>query len=93
MSMLSMKSSVSNALLKRRPLGTESIGLLAAVMRPRICPVPGVSISNGLDWSLDGRTMYYIDTPLRSVDVFDFDFPVEFLRDLDVALVRRRQDV
>jgi sugar lactone lactonase YvrE len=35
--------------------------------------VPGVTISNGLDWSLDGRTMYYIDTRTRRVDQFDFD--------------------
>jgi sugar lactone lactonase YvrE len=35
--------------------------------------VPGVTISNGLDWSLDGRTMYYIDTRTRRVDRFDFD--------------------
>jgi sugar lactone lactonase YvrE len=33
----------------------------------------GVSISNGLDWSDDGRLMYYVDTPTRSIDVFDFD--------------------
>ena len=40
----------------------------------RVTPmVPGVSISNGLDWSLDGRTMYYIDTPTRRVDRFAFD--------------------
>jgi sugar lactone lactonase YvrE len=32
-----------------------------------------VTISNGLDWSLDGRTMYFIDTPLRQVDAFTFD--------------------
>ena len=32
-----------------------------------------VSISNGLDWSLDGRLMYYVDTPTQSIDVFDFD--------------------
>jgi sugar lactone lactonase YvrE len=35
--------------------------------------VPRVSISNGLDWSLDGRTMYYIDTPTLRVDQFAFD--------------------
>lgn len=33
----------------------------------------GVTISNGMDWSADGTRMYYIDTPKRTVDVFDFD--------------------
>ena len=32
-----------------------------------------VSISNGLDWSDDGRTMYFVDSPTQSVDVFDFE--------------------
>lgn len=33
----------------------------------------GVTISNGLDWTADGTRMYYIDTPRRTIDVFDFD--------------------
>ncbi len=33
----------------------------------------GVTISNGLDWSLGGRTMYYIDSTTQYVDAFDFD--------------------
>ena len=33
----------------------------------------GVHISNGIDWSPDGRVMYYADTGLSRVDAFDFD--------------------
>jgi sugar lactone lactonase YvrE len=32
-----------------------------------------VSISNGVQWSMDGSRVYYIDTPTRRVDVFDVD--------------------
>lgn len=45
----------------------------------------GVTLSNGLGWSPDGRTMYYIDTPLRTVDAFDFD--------VDTAMLTQRRTV
>ena len=35
--------------------------------------VDDVAISNGIDWSLDGRTMYYVDTPTHRIDRFDFE--------------------
>jgi sugar lactone lactonase YvrE len=33
----------------------------------------GIGTSNGLDWTEDGQTLYYIDTMTGGVDAFDFD--------------------
>lgn len=35
--------------------------------------VPGVWISNGLAWTRDRRTMYYVDSPHRTVTAYDYD--------------------
>lgn len=49
----------------------------------------GVTTSNGLDWSPDGRTLYYVDTATLGVDAFDFDLDTGAVRDrrrvVDVA--------
>ena len=37
---------------------------------PLLAPV---TISNGIGFSLDGGTMYYVDTPTQRVDAFDYD--------------------
>ena len=33
----------------------------------------GCSCSNGLDWSVDETKMFYCDTPLQKIEVFDFN--------------------
>jgi sugar lactone lactonase YvrE len=35
--------------------------------------VRNVTLANGLDWSPDGKTFYFVDSFTRSVDAFDFD--------------------
>ena len=33
----------------------------------------GVTVSNGIAWSLDDTLLYYVDTAIQAVDVFDYD--------------------
>jgi sugar lactone lactonase YvrE len=54
----------------RRPLG--SLYRLDADHR-LMRVLTGVTISNGIGWSPDDRTMYYIDSITHGVDAFDFE--------------------
>ncbi|XP_049884815.1 regucalcin-like [Pectinophora gossypiella] len=39
-----------------------------------------VSVSNGIAWTSDNKYMFYIDTPTRNVDVFDFELATGSIR-------------
>lgn len=60
--------------------GTMSVkGVAGAGSLYRVAPdlvtrilLEGVTISNGLGWSLEGHEMYYIDTPTRQVRAFPY---------------------
>ncbi len=58
--------------LKAQP-GAGSLYRLGRGARVLERMIPDVTISNGMTWSGDNRTMYYIDTPTQKVDAFDFD--------------------
>lgn len=55
--------------------GVEPIGALYRVnLDGRVDVVAdGITISNGIGWSPDGRTMYFVDSALRRVDRFDYN--------------------
>ncbi|MEI6083814.1 MAG: SMP-30/gluconolactonase/LRE family protein [Verrucomicrobiota bacterium] len=48
--------------------------------------VTEVGCSNGIVWSLDHKTMYYIDTVLQRVDAFDFDLATGHISNRRVAI-------
>lgn len=71
---------------KADPRGRAIVGTLSYSRRPhaatlsrlddgpRLEPIVSpVSASNGLGWSADGRTMYYVDTPTGRIDAFDYE--------------------
>jgi len=53
---------------------------------------PNVTNSNGLCWTADTRTFYYIDTPTRKVRAFDFDNTTGAISNESVAFATDRID-
>ncbi len=47
--------------------------------------ITGVSCSNGLAWSFDNKTLYYIDTPTRSVVSYRYDSQTGAISDKKVV--------
>ena len=45
-----------------------------------------VTISNGMAWSTDHKTFYYIDTPTREVKAFDYDLETGAIANPRIAL-------
>ncbi|BBY78772.1 gluconolactonase [Mycolicibacterium parafortuitum] len=52
--------------------GRGAVYRVTADTRSTVILAP-VSISNGVQWSADGRRAFYIDSPTQRVDVFDVD--------------------
>jgi sugar lactone lactonase YvrE len=46
----------------------------------------GVTISNGMAWSVDHKTFYYIDTPTRQVRAFDYQLETGAIDNSRVAI-------
>lgn len=54
-----------------RRAGAGALYRIAAGRAERM--LDGITLSNGLGWSPDARTMYFVDTLTHRVDAFDFD--------------------
>ena len=55
--------------MKKLPAARSTRSMVKHVTRL----LDGIRISNGLAWSPDYKTFYYIDTPTREVKAFDYD--------------------
>lgn len=51
-----------------------------------------ISCSNGMGWSADRKTMYYIDTPTKKISAFDFDNATGDISNERVAVSLKNED-
>jgi len=54
--------------------------------------IPGVTISNGLAWTADGQTLYYVDTPTWQVAAFRYDPASGAINDKRIAVQIPEED-
>jgi sugar lactone lactonase YvrE len=61
--------------INERGLAAEGAGALYCLETDRRVrrALDGVSLSNGMDWSPDGGTFYYVDSLSGGIDAFEFD--------------------
>lgn len=48
--------------------------------------IDSVTISNGIVWSKDAKTMYYIDTPTKTIKSYDYDIKTSTISNEKVAV-------
>lgn len=65
--------------------GTATLYMLDAKGELQV-KVPEVTNSNGICWSADAKSMYYIDTPLKQVRRYDFDLESGAISNAEVII-------
>lgn len=54
--------------------------------------IEGVTVSNGMAWSSDHKTFYYIDTPTSKVWAYDYDKTTGYIKNKKMAIKVPEQD-
>jgi xylono-1,5-lactonase len=67
--------------------GKEPIGCLYSVYQQRVtCLEENVYISNGLDWSSDGKVFYFTDTNRHAIYKYNYDLDTGKIRDKKIFI-------